>query len=174
MHPAFPNTLLIACVKGSSDDCAGTSTTEPRSHPHLILQSPQYSTPSKQYLCSSTRMHHGYTRTPAIESAPLMLFSKYVAEYMCFSIEYTSCAVIFIFFKYFSPQDSKPVHNDLHACSHTVPVSASAVPVIPSERSRILRVGKERRLKPSANFASWSLCRRALKTTSCCHMASVR
>jgi hypothetical protein len=51
------------------------------------------------------------------------------------------------FFKYSSPQDSKPVHNNLHACSHTVPVSASAVPVI-RQRSRILRVGKGRRLKP--------------------------
>jgi hypothetical protein len=76
MHLALPNPLLIACVKGSSDDCAGTVTTEPRSHPHLILQSPQYSTPFKHCLCSSTRMHRGYTRTPAIESAPLMLLSS--------------------------------------------------------------------------------------------------
>jgi hypothetical protein len=71
---SLPNPLLIiACEKGSSDDCAGTMTTEPWSHPHLILQSPQYSTPFQQCLCSSTWMHHGYTRTPTIESAPLML-----------------------------------------------------------------------------------------------------
>src|ERR1700694_3736099 len=63
-----------------------------------------------------------------------------------------------------------PCTTKLHACSHTFPVSASAVPVIPSERSRILRCWKGRRLKPQCQFRLVVLVRQGIKTISSCYM----
>jgi hypothetical protein len=161
MHPALPNPLLIACVKGSSDDCAGTMTTGPRSHPHLNLQSPQYRTPFKQCLCSSTRMHHGYTRTPAINSAALMLLSSVWLNISALVSSLLHAPSSLFILKYFSPTRLQARAQQLPRLLPHSPCLGQCGPCNSVRDLEFSGWEKQARLKPSANFASWSLCRKA-------------
>jgi hypothetical protein len=130
----LPNPLLFACVKGSSDDCAGTMTTRPRSHPHLILQKVLNTVPH-----SSSAIAHPHGCTMGTHGhQPLTRLVLCCSSSMWLNISALVSSVLHAPSSSFSNtslhKESKARAQQITYTSfHTVLVSANAVPVIPSE-----------------------------------------